>query len=259
MRMPFQINSNGKDLLGIVHIANKQLDIPVIIIMCYGLNGNRCEQHRMSVKLGEMCEKHAINVVRFDYSDVGISEGDFFSSKLSDRIQNVIDIYNFIKGCFDNRLSVFLVGFSDGAKIAIKSKQYISDFKGLICWNPIIRVPIDANAKNNVSKIKLKLHKKYKKPYKQLFGVCLNMDIINELDRDNSIDVLDDNFDKLFVFGERDGFTYHIRQYIEGHLFQKLQIIIISDSGHLFGSTLWEKQVIECSVKWIKGVIVNLK
>jgi len=37
VRIPFQINSGGKDVLGVMHIPNRQNDIPVVIIMCYGL------------------------------------------------------------------------------------------------------------------------------------------------------------------------------------------------------------------------------
>lgn len=254
MRIPFQINSNKKELLGVYHVAKHQFDIPIVVIMCYGLNGNRSEQHRMSVKFGELCEENSLNLVRFDYSDVGVSEGDFFYSNLSSRVKNVIDIYNFIKGCYNQKLSVFLVGFSDGAKIAINAKQYISDFSGLIFWNPIIRVSTENSIKRVRMMEKLKLHKKYREPYKQLFGVCLNINMIKELDNDNSFEKLNEPFEKLFIFGEKDEFTHSIREVVEKSFFLKSKIIIIGGSGHVFSSVSWEREVSEYSIKWIKEI-----
>lgn len=254
MRVPFQVNSNGRDLLGILHIANKQQDTPIVIIMCYGLNGNRVEQHRMSVKLGELCEENSVNFVRFDYANVGISEGEFFFSTLSERIKNVVDIYRFVSGCFNRRLAVFLIGFSDGAKIAIQAKEQIDEMKGIMCWNPIINIPhpMDSNSEAAKEKGKLRIHKKYKKPYKQLFGVCLNTIIMKEIGCDNSVDKLDDNVHKLFVFGENDRFTKGIRAYVENMNFHNNRIVIISNAGHLFGSTVCEQQVNQITLKWIQ-------
>ena len=255
MRIPFQINSGGKDVLGVLHISNRQNDIPIVIIMCYGLNGNRVEQHRMSVKLGEMCEDNAINLVRFDYANVGVSEGDFFFSGISERTKNVIDICNFVRGCFNTKISVYLIGFSDGAKVSVQAIEYIKDFSGLICWNPIIKVPYTFESANTTSATadKLKFHKKYKKPYKPLFGVCLNTDLIKEIESDNSVKKLDNKSKKLFIFGERDRFTKHIKAFIETKNLINANIVLIMGAGNLFKSTAYEQQVNEKTIKWILG------
>ncbi|NLM10227.1 MAG: hypothetical protein GX213_05515 [Clostridiaceae bacterium] len=253
MRIPFQINSGGKDVLGVMHIPNRQNDIPVVIIMCYGLNGNRTEQHRMSVKLGEMCEVNSVNLVRFDYANVGVSEGDFFFSSISERVRNVIDIYNFVYGCFNREISVYLIGFSDGAKIAIQAQEHIGYFSGLICWNPIIKVPYISESmdRNPSGPVKLKIHQKYKKPYKPLFGVCLNTGLIKEIERDNSVSKLSNLGRTLFVFGEKDKYTKHIRAYFESRNLINTNIVIIEGAGHLFNSPAYERQVNESTIKWI--------
>lgn len=254
MRVPFQISSSGKELAGIFHISGKQREIPVVLIMCYGLNGNRSEQHRMSVKLGELCEKNAINIVRFDYADTGISEGDFYFTNISVRIRNVVDIYDFVSGCFGGKLLVYLAGFSDGAKIVINAKEYIDKLQGIVLWNPIINIPKEAAVENELQKIskKMKLHKKYRKPYKQLLGLCMNPMLISELKYDNSAEKLNDNLQKLFIFGEEDRFTKKIKEYIEECRFHNVSISIIKEAGHLFGSTVMERQVNDITVKWIQ-------
>ena len=255
MRIPFQINSNGKMLLGISHIANTQADTPIVVIMCYGLNGNRVEQHRMSVKLGEICEDNSINLIRFDYANLGLSEGDFFYSTISERVKNVVDIYDFLKGCFNKKTIVYLIGFSDGAKIAIQAKEYIEDFYGLICWNPIIKIPNVAKISNQASNraSKLKIHNEYRKPYKPLFGVCINLNMVKEIENDNSLEKINEKERNLFLFGENDRFTQHIRSYIGSMGLTRVNIGLIQGSGHLFNSVSHKNQVFENTIKWILG------
>lgn len=254
MRVPFQINSNGNELIGILHIPDNQQKIPIVLIMCYGLNGNRSEQHRMSVKLGELCEKNAINLVRFDYADTGMGEGNFFFTDISRRVRNVVDICNFVSGCFGGNLFVYLAGFSDGAKTVINAKEYMDNLQGIILWNPIINIQQESPKEKEISNVpeKMKFHKKYKKPYKQLFGLCMNPTLVSELKYDKSVDKLNDHSHKLFVFGEEDRFTKEIRAFIEKRQFYNSSIHIIKAAGHLFGNTMMENQVNEITVKWIQ-------
>lgn len=254
MRVPFQIISNRKNLLGVFHIAKQQLDIPVVIIMCYGLNGSRVEQHRMSVNLGELCENSNINLVRFDFTNVGISEGEFFFSSIHERIKNVISIYEYIKGCFNSKISVYLIGFSDGAKIAIQSKEFIRDLEGIVFWNPIINISSETSSHSTETTIKekFKLHKKYNKPYKQLFGVCLNIGMVKELNNDNSVRKINDDIRKLFIFGEKDKFTKDIKRWVEENNYLNSDIKIIKNSGHLFGDSMLEQEVNGETIEWIK-------
>lgn len=251
MKIPFQINSCGRIILGILHAAQIQNEIPLVVIMCYGLNGNRVEQHRMSVKLGEICELNSINLIRFDYVNTGISEGDFFFSNTLERIKNVIDVYTFIKGCFNSKIHVYLVGFSDGAKIAIQAKEYIIDFCGFILWNPMMRISGVAESASNRTN-KLLFHKRFKKPYKALFGVCLNMGLVREIENDETIAALDDKINQLLIFGEQDRYTKNIREYIESKRLANTCIKVISNAGHLFNSVDSERQVNEYTVAWIK-------
>ena len=154
MRVPFQINSINKSLLGIFHISENQCAKRIVLVMCYGLNGNRVEQHRMSVKFGEECEKKGVNLVRFDYTDVGVSEGCFEESRLSDRVQNVIDVILYVKGCFNEAIDIYLIGFSDGAKIAANSMEQMPECKGVILWNPIINIEGKQKEDKSMDKVK---------------------------------------------------------------------------------------------------------
>ena len=253
MRFPFQINSCGKNLLGILHTPKKQRNIPIVMIMCYGLNGNRVEQHRMCVKLGEMCETYSINLIRFDYINVGVSEGDFFFSNLSERVKNLIDVYNFILGCFNSKLSLYLNGFSDGAKIILKAKEHINGVDGLIFWNPVINILNLQNHEtaNDALVEKLKIHPVYKKPYMPFYGSCLSTDIIKNIVNDDSVVLLNDKRKKLFIFGENDINTKHVRAFIERMNCKYTQIKIVNNAEHLFNDEMHEHHVLINTVSWI--------
>ena len=255
MRIPFQINSVNKSLLGILHISENQQAKKTVLIMCYGLNGNRVEQHRMSVKLGEVSEKNGINLVRFDYTDVGISEGSFENSKLSDRVRNVIDVITFVKGCFNEAIDIYLIGFSDGARIAVNSIDRMSDCKGVILWNPIVNI----EGRQNVQKTKAKeenrilLDKRTHKPYKPLFGDKLGLVMLRELSADKSAMLLKKGYKKLFVFGEKDAFTKEIRQYFYRHReeYPNSDFVVIQNAGHLFSDRISENEVITESINYV--------
>lgn len=255
MRVPFQLLSRGENLYGVLHIANNQKSTPVVVIMCYGLNGDRTEKHRMSVKFAECCENKKINVVRFDYANIGITEGDFFFSTFSQRVHNVCDIINFVKGCFNCKIKIILIGFSDGAKVAINVNDSVDDIEGIAFWNPIINLEQKKNEiKNLIQEEKFKIHSDYKKPFKPLLGVGLNIHILKELHEDKSKSKLDQISTKLFVFGEKDRFTENMRKFVNQEISSEKTVLNIKEAGHLFNNTEFEKQVIKNTVKWIEDV-----
>jgi alpha/beta superfamily hydrolase len=266
MRIPFQIGQKGKTILGILNVANCQRDVPVVVVMCYGLNGNRVEQHRMSVKMAKIACTNDINFVQADYRGCGVSDGDFFENTISERVEDTLKICEFLRGCFSEiEIKIILIGFSDGFKVAVQAAHDVSGkMGGLIFWNPIFKVPIsDAiqNKQNNskaVSKAdRLVLHPKFNKLSKPLYGLYMNLSLIKEIEKDSTIEILDKmNIQMLFVFGENDRFTTSIRTYVE-KTFAKpntVSIGIVSDAGHVFSHSKYEEQVFDYTMKWINQI-----
>lgn len=254
MRMPFQVYSNDKQVLGIMHIAKHQRNIAKVLVMCYGLNGNRVEQHRMSVKLGNKCEQIDINFVRFDYSDCGVSEGDFSNSTLKRRISDLENVLNFIGGCFDGKVEIYIVGFSDGAKIASKAATMSKLIKGIILWNPIINIE-QSYMETKGKKDKLKINKKTGRIYKPLFGLEMSTLMIEELKKDSSVEDLKNDYNKLTVFGSADMFTKNIQVYFEDKKieFPNMQIKYVDGAGHVFSSIEWENEVFDTTLEFINA------
>ena len=102
-----------------------------------------------------------------------------------------------------------------------------------------------------------RLSKKYNKPYKPLLGVCLSTILMKEIESDTSIKSLDDNDKNLFIFGENDVFTKHIRLCIQNMNLMNTKTRIIMGAGHLFNSSSYEQQVNEMTIKWIRSNIAS--
>lgn len=255
MHIPFQFENKGKLILGIAHLADNQLPTPIVLIMCYGLNGNRVIQHRLSVKLGEILEKKGINLIRFDYRNVGISEGHFECSNIEDRIDDIFEVCKYAKSCFYNKkIKIILIGFSDGARNAIQATKNIN-IDGLILWNPIFNVPITSTTSIHSKKEKFTFHPLYKIPIKKLLGVGLSVDMIKQIEAENAINAFEDYKNNiLLLFGEKDKLT----QNVNNHLTSKdlisrnnVDYVIVKNADHLFNKAAYVDEVFDTTINWV--------
>mgnify|MGYP000847426105 CR=1 FL=1 len=255
MHIPFQFEVKGKLILGMFHTANQQRQIPVVLIMCYGLNGNRVVQHRISVKLGEISENEGINLIRFDYRNVGVSEGRFEQSNIEDRVDDIIEVCKYAKSCFyDQAIKIVLIGFSDGARNALQVTKTF-DIDGLILWNPIFNVPQKSDATIDSNKKKLILHPLYKTPIKKLLGVGLSLDMIKQIESEDALISLrkyENNI--LLLFGDNDALTKNVRfQLTTTGLINKSNVdyVIIKNADHLFNRSTYVNEVFDATTDWV--------
>lgn len=259
MEIPVHIGVRENLVLGIFHVATSQLDTPAVMIMCYGMNGNRVEQHRMSVKLGRLAETQNINLMRFDFLNQGISPGTFIKTTISSKIDDMLHVIKDIKGYFGNKkVKIYLIGFSDGARIAIDVGHSCKDVKGIILWNPIIRNPytVDVSPNPNSTHEKFYIDKKNNMIYKKLLGVKLSATLIKEIKSDNIYELLRKTDKPIFyVFGSNDRFTKSLQGKIyDIGIFDKNKdsIHIVEGAAHIFASTYYENEVITNTIKWVK-------
>lgn len=255
MHIPFQFENKGKLILGVAHVADQQLQIPIVLIMCYGLNGNRVVQHRISVKLGEMLENKGINLIRFDYRNVGVSEGRFEQSNIEDRIDDIIEVCKYVKSCFyDRAIKIVLIGFSDGARNAI---QVTKDFNidGLILWNPIFNVPQKSDNTIDSNKKKLTLHPLYKTPIKKLLGVGLSLDMIKQIESEDALASFEEYENNiLLLFGDNDELTKNVKLHLTSKGLttkNNVDYVIIKNADHLFNRSSYVNEVFDVTTDWV--------
>lgn len=259
MEIPVQVGVHEKIVFGIIHIADQQSQIPRVLIMCYGMNGNRVEQHRMSVKLSREASKKNINVMRFDYYNQGISPGTFVKSTIAGKLDDLYHVIKEIKGYFNNKkVEIYLIGFSDGARIAVECAKNCEDVTGVVLWNPIIRTPFvkEVNANPNKEIEKFQIDKETKIVYKQLLGVKMSTKLVSELKNDSTYEnLLNRSFPILYIFGSKDRFTVDLQKCIHqiGIFKEDIDFIhIVEGSAHIFANIAYEQEVIDTTIGWIK-------
>ncbi|GKX31028.1 hypothetical protein SH1V18_35080 [Vallitalea longa] len=258
MQIPVNIVIDGKNVMGILHVPQiyRNVESTPVIIMCYGLNGNRVEVHRMSVLLGRQAEKNGIYLLRFDYTGLGVSDGEFWETSIQKKVKDILSGIDFIRGCFHNEnISLFLLGFSDGARIALNVSNKINDVSGLCMWSPVL-VP---NSSYFRSRTKMKL---FREPtsrsivYK-FFGLWMSTDYIREINSNNNRnEIFDFRGPSLCIFGGRDQLVKETKNKIISYnnLHNNPKIVVIPEAKHMFGRSEWTDKVIIETINWVKNI-----
>ena len=254
MEIPVSLFINNKTLLGILNVPDHQRYKPVVAIMCYGFNGNRVEQHRMSVTMGRFFEKNGINFCRFDFRNQGLSDGSFDDFTFSEKQEDLNEIIKFIKACFRrDDILCYLVGFSNGCKVAIDVLNDNPNVDGLILWNPVLQELSDNKNGHFGDSRRLYRHPITGRPYKKFYSLRLNTKLLYELNNDKSMTKLQKTDKNVLCVLSNDDMS--IKTFISNtDVFNKksnIQMIYINNTDHLFGSVKKVKEVIKITLDWI--------
>lgn len=256
MQVPIQIDVCGKAVLGILHVPKRALPGLPVLIMCYGFNGNRSEEHRMTVMAGGVCEEAGMHLLRLDYRGHGVSEGEFWDVGINTRTQDILSAVSFLNGCFGKDIpGYYLIGFSDGARIASSVALEYKDIRGIILWNPIFSMNTqDSSPTANGAVPRIVREPDTGTFVYPMYGLWLNTNYLRELSRNSSYDnFVEFQGRKLCIFGSEDRYTISVREKIENDKANSnMGIEVVEGAKHLFGSTKLSEQVIKITTDWIK-------
>lgn len=124
-------------LAGILHLPSKFTPPYPAIVYCPGKNGERFEVHRLAVKYARQLAANGIAFLRLDYYGIGLSDGNYFEMTNSTKVSNVLRAIEMMLNhpLVDPR-RIALLGFSDGARIALMSANRAAvDLIAL--WSPL--------------------------------------------------------------------------------------------------------------------------
>lgn len=140
MLIPLHINVNDSIVLGMAHLPVRAMKGVPVLILCYGLNGNRIENNRMLVNLGNRLENNGVAFIRFDYRGLGISEGEFSDITAETKLEDIQAVISYIRHIYQGEdLHLYLVGFSDGIKqILTYLNQSHQEVAGVVMMNPVL-------------------------------------------------------------------------------------------------------------------------
>lgn len=245
-----------------LHIPkHRDLTTP-IMIFCYGMNGDRVENHRMAYMLGIHAENNGIILLRLDYYGLGLSNGEYIETSVESKVKDILLSIEYLKGCLQHELrSLMILGFSDGAKVAVRVAKEVDFAVNLCLWNPVFyEVSADCfgiGGKNQSQELKLTRDPVFNRlayplPYT---GLLMNINYLKELST-NSFDIEDFikmKCEKMIIFGEKDEKTTETKQQLVNHhftIYPNHSMLMIEGADHLFNSCKWSEEVIELTVKW---------
>lgn len=254
MQVPIQLYHKGRQILGMIHVPQRRAKGSPLVLMNYGMNGDRVDNHRLSVQFARHASEAGITVVRFDYSGCGVSTEEFWETSLTEKTSDTIAVIDFIKGCFpDEDFNLIMLGYSDGIRIVSKVAKLRSEVQAVCLWNPIIR---SMTGTFKAAGKKMAIEPITKKLVFPLFGLYMGIDYLKEANEDMLIEeVMGLNMPKLFVFGTGDIHTLPLQQELDAFpLPDDAAIEKIDGANHLFSSVEWSAQLIKLTADWVNAL-----
>ncbi|AJQ26590.1 alpha/beta hydrolase [Pelosinus fermentans] len=258
MQVPVQIYAKGRNLAGVIHIPSVRAIGAPIIIMCYGLNGDRVEVHRMSVFAARRAAQLGITFIRFDYSGLGLSDDEFWHSSINTKVEDVLAVIDFVKGCFQTENpTLVLLGFSDGGRVACRIANICKEVSGLAMWNPMFSAmpPILPNSGFVPKFVREPQTREFVYPF---FGLWMGSEYVRDINSSMNIEEFNTyDKDKLLIFGGDDLYSKETREQIirdPSNLTTNVKIISIPGANHLFNRVEWTEQVISKTMEWVLEV-----
>lgn len=127
-------NERGKELVGILHLPEKEK--PPLVVICHGFDGSKTRKN--SVELCRALQKEGIAAFRFDFEGCGDSEGNFEEMTLKKEASDLDAALRTVlkEGDFNSK-NIALIGHSLGAVVitsALKNFKFL--VKTLVFWGP---------------------------------------------------------------------------------------------------------------------------
>ena len=254
MQVPIQLYHKGRQILGMIHVPLRRAKGSPLVLMNYGMNGDRVDNHRLSVQFARHANEAGITVVRFDYSGCGVSTEEFWETSLTEKTSDTLAVIDFIKGCFpEEDFNLIMLGYSDGIRILSKVAKLRKEVRAVCMWNPIIR---SMTGTFKASGKKMAIEPITKKLVFPLFGLYMGIDYLKEANEDMQIeDVMELNIPKLFVFGTGDTHTLPLQKELDAFsLPDGATIEKINGANHLFSKVEWSAQVIKITTDWVNAL-----
>jgi alpha/beta superfamily hydrolase len=253
MQVPVQIDAEGRAVLGMLHVPPERASGAPLILLNYGLNGDRVDNHRLAVLLARRANAAGVSVLRFDTSGSGVSAGEFHDTSIGTKVADTMAMIDFIKGCFQGEpLRLFLLGYSDGIRVVHHVLKRRRDVSAVAAWNPIIRSM--AQTFRSLARNKMAIEPTTRKLVFPLFGVYLGVDYLREANEHLELaELLDNDVPKLFVFGTGDVHTLGFQQELRSLRRERsdFELQEIEGANHLFNRVAWSEELVAKTVDWV--------
>jgi len=243
-------NSNGKQLVGILHLPKGKGKFP-LVVFCHGFGDDKTQ--RKIVRLARSLEQNRIVVFRFDFEGCGDSEGDFLKATIEKEVEDLNSAIRYIKKIKNIDLKNFaFVGHSMGAVICtlflVRNKI---DIKTIVMWAPSFNqkalMKYWANPKQT---------KKWKSQgylYRKGKEKVIGLDYLKEtIDKDYSQILKQIKIPILIIHGKKDD-TVPIKFSKKlAKNYKNVKLILLPKADHKFEDYYIQERLVRKTANWLK-------
>lgn len=216
-----------------------------IVIFLPGLGGDKVDNYKCGPRLGDFFAEKGYIFFRYDNRFSGSSKKGLENFTWSKVISDFDDFMKYISTSEKiNTSNIFLIGWSEGAKVVSYALSQYPNITGACLWNPII----DDNQEKNRKSVKFTVNNK--KVVTSLAGEFLSIDFFIDSKKWNFMNYLKENKRPIkILWGEKDilSETYKSLYPYYGKHYE-----IIETNHHLFSFVLIDT-LIQKSFNWISS------
>jgi pimeloyl-ACP methyl ester carboxylesterase len=254
-------------LVGVVHAAQSTLDgtkTRGTVVMLHGWSGYRSGPHQMLTRAAREFARCGYNVVRFDFSGRGDSEGDAATATLATMADDARVVLRWCREEFDSPL--LMLGLCSGCEVAVALSGEKVD--GLALWSaPVFAAQSSAarDSKKRLHYVKLLSGRVDTKAVKQVVsstggeGKNIESGAVGQLPkgfRATSVRSLHQlRVPILLTYGTADPTTGEALSWYREQWSQapeQLHVYLVEGANHSYYGLGWEREVIDTTRQWLQ-------
>lgn len=144
-------NTEGETLSGRLEMPEGEIKAFAIFAHCFTCTKNFTATSAITRELA----RNGIATLRFDFTGLGNSDGDFANTNFSSNVEDLICAYKALKG--DSKAATILIGHSLGGAAVLKASTVLNDIKSVITIGaPSCTGHVSHLFENDIEEIKLK-------------------------------------------------------------------------------------------------------
>ena len=254
MEKPVVFKSGGRQLVGQLHIPEKQRGPMPAVVFFHGFTGNKMEFRRIFVRTARALARMGIASLRFDFAGSGDSEGEFSAMTPTSELQDAREALRFIRrqpGIDKKRIAV--LGMSLGGMMAAYMLGEDQALRTGVLWNPVAHPWRRGEKMTDEEKRQLK-----QMGCIDMHGWALGKGFVDEMKRSAPLKAITKaRCPVLLVQGEKDETVPVACAQDYQKAFRKtgreLAVHLVEGAGHCFESLQQDMELLAVTLHWFES------